>query len=142
MNAKLQDIYSNYLNQSEEERITVAQKATAAIAGFFSESGLTQKESLNFYINIVRLFVSADRRCSQQEVNLFNKILGADYSYEDFFNLTNGGSNPEFVKAMDDIIDTMPEEPKIAVCVLGLTFLAADGELKESEIDIFERILE
>ncbi|MCR4911770.1 MAG: hypothetical protein K5925_04535 [Bacilli bacterium] len=142
MNAKLQDIYSNYLNQTEEERIAVAQKATAAIAGFFSESGLTQKESLNFYINIVRLFVSADRRCSQQEVNLFNKILGVDYSYEDFFNLTNGGSNPEFVKAMDDIIDTMPEEPKIAVCVLGLTLLAADGELKESEIDIFERILE
>ena len=141
MNAQLKEIYQNYLKQSEQERIAVAQNATAAIAGFLTESGLSSKESLNFYLNIIRLFVSADRRCSQEEVDLFNKILGLSYSYEDFFNLTNGGANPEFVKVMDDIIDTMPEEPKIAVCVLGLTFLAADGELKENEIEIFEKIL-
>lgn len=141
MNEQLRELYNQYLNQSEAERVAVAQSATSVVAKFLNEAGLDQEQSFAFFMSIVRLFVSADRNCSQEEADLFNKLLDTNVSYDDFFNATNGGANPEYIKAMDDLIDSMPEEPKLAVCILGLTFLAADGELTQAETDVFERIL-
>lgn len=141
MNEQLKSLYNEYLNHSDAERIEIAQSATAVLAKFLKEAELDEKQSFSFFLNVVRLFVSADRNCSTKEADLFNKILRTDISYEDFFEATNGGANPEFVKAMDEIIDSMPEEPKLATCVLGLTFLAADGELTPAEVEVFERIL-
>lgn len=141
MNEQLKELYNQYLNHSNEERIQVAQAACGVLVQFLKEAGLDEEQSFAFFMNVVRLFVSADRSCSEEEADLFNEILGANVSYEDFFNATNGGANPEFIKAMDELIDSMPEDPKIATCVLGLTFLAADGELTQAEVDVFERIL-
>lgn len=141
MNEQLRELYNEYLNHSDAERVQTAQAATAVVAKFLNEAGLSNEQSFAFFMNIVRLFVSADRNCSEEEADLFNKILDTNVSYEDFFNATNGGASPEFIKAMDEIIDSMPEDPKVAVCILGLTFLAADGELSQAEADVFERIL-
>ena len=141
MNEQLRELYNEYLNHSDAERVQTAQAATAVVAKFLNEAGLSNEQSFAFFMNIVRLFVSADRNCSEEEADLFNAVMGTSLSFEQFYNLTNGGADPEFVAFMDELIDSLPEEVKVDVCTFGLTILCADGNLTGAEQAFFEKIL-
>ena len=47
----------------------------------------------------------------------------------------------EDTAALDGLIDGFPTRLKGEVCVLGLTFLASDGEISPEEREIFERVM-
>ena len=132
----------NFLNQSEELRIEQAKEATKAIGIYLSSCNFTEREALNFYLNIIRLFVSADGECGETEYILFKKILEVEISYDTFFNLTNGGATPEFMEAMDEIIDQMRYEIKMKVVVLGLAIMCSDGVVNQKERELLNIIIQ
>lgn len=132
----------NFLNQSEEVRLQQAVDATKEIGVYLSSCGFNEKEALNFYLNIIRLFVSADCNCGETEYLLFKKILCVEIPYETFFEMTNGGSTPQFADAMDEIIDQMKQEIKLKVVVLGLAILSSDGIVKTEERELLKKILD
>lgn len=141
MNPQLKEVYDTYKNHSDSERIQAARNAAGYLVSYEKGLGKEDKDVLVFLLQIVRLFVSADRTCSEEEAKLFNDITGWTISYDEFFDFTNGGASSDFVSYMDAEIDAMEEEAKLAVCVLGLTFLASDGEIEPSEMALFEKIL-
>lgn len=138
----LDSAIQQFVNQNEEDRIAHAKNATKEIGIYLSSCGFTKKEALNFYLNIVRLFVSADNKCGETEYILFKKVLNVEMSYDSFFELTNGGATDEFIEAMDRIIDNMKYEIKIHVCTLGLTIICSDGVVSESERELIKKIVE
>ena len=138
----VEQIIRKYIDQTPEERLESAKKATKEIAIYLNANGFNDKEALNFYLNIIRLFVSADECCGEDEYLLFKKILNVEISYDTFHELTNGGATETFVEAMDDVIDLMPYEIKLMVCVLGLTIICSDGIVNEKERELFKKVLD
>ena len=142
MSDELRNLYVQFVNHSEEERVALARDAAGAVFSFLATTSLSKEEQLDFFVKCVALFVSADRLCSESEYKLFKAIFDdVDFTYEEFFNLTNGGADPNFVEALDELIDSMPAEAKTALCVLGLTFLASDDNLTPDEPRLFEKII-
>ena len=135
------ELYQEYVNHSPAQRVSVAQKAAANVLRALQEGGIDDETRFSFLTNVIKLFVSADRNCSQEEADLFNAVMGTSLSFEQFYNLTNGGGDPKFIQAMDELIDALPDEVKVDVCVFGLTILCADDKLTGAEQVIFEHIL-
>ena len=138
---EFRDLYQQYVNQSHSQRVAVAQKAAASVLSALKEGGIDDDTTFNFLTNVIKLFVSADRNCTELECKLFNDVLGTSLTYEQFYNLTNGGGDPSFIQAMDELIDTLPDEVKVDVCTFGLTIIAADDTITGAEQALFEKIL-
>ena len=144
MNEELRNIYQTYLDAPAADRIEIAKQSFGVVAHFCQEQGLSDEDGLNFILNCIRLFVSADRKCSETEYRLFLDMTGMSedqFTVENFYEMTNGGSDPEFINALDEVIDSMDDDAKLALCQLGLAFLSSDGQLTSTEIAIFEKIL-
>lgn len=137
----IQDIYRDFLNHSESERLELARNAAGVVIRFLGETGLTDEQQLNFFFSAVGLFIAADGKVTAEEARLFNSLLGTQLSQQDLANGFANSSSVEFINAMDEIIDSMPEDDKTALCILGLTFLTSDGELTQREVAVFEKIL-
>ena len=142
MASNLDSTIQQFVNQSEEERVAQAKNATKEIGIYLSSCGFTKKEALYFYLNLVRLFVSADNKCGETEYILFKKVLDVEISFDTFFELTNGGATEEFIEAMDRIIDQMKYETKLMVCILGLTIICSDGVVTQAERELLTKIAE
>lgn len=138
---EFRELYQQYVNHSHEQRVAVAQKAAANVLAALDQGGIEDEVKFSFLTNVIKLFVSADKNCTELECRLFNDVLGTSLTYEQFYNLTNGGSDPQFIQAMDELIDALPDEVKVDVCTFGLTIIAADDTITGSEQAIFERIL-
>ena len=124
------------IKAEKTNNITINGNGNANITG-----GIDDDTTFNFLTNVIKLFVSADRNCTELECKLFNDVMGTSLTYEQFYNLTNGGSDPEFVQAMDELIDALPDEAKVDVCTFGLTIIAADDTITGAEQALFEKIL-
>ena len=135
------DVYQQYVNHSHAQRVSVAQKAAANVLGALKDGGIDDDVTFNFLTNLIKLFVSADRNCTEGECRLFNDVMGTSLTFEQFYNLTNGGSDPAFIQMMDELIDTLPDDIKVDVCTFGLTILAADDTITGAEQALFEKIL-
>lgn len=138
---EFRELYQQYANQSHEQRVDIAQKAAANVLVALKDGGVDDDTTFAFLTNVIKLFVSADKNCTELECKLFNDVIGTSLTYEQFYNLTNGGSDPEFIKMMDDLIDSLPEEVKVDVCTFGLTIVAADDTITGAEQALFEKIL-
>ena len=139
--ATFRDVYQKYVNLDHNQRVAVAQKAAGNILGALKDSNVDDEVIFNFLTDLIKLFVSADKNCTEEECRLFNDVIGTSLSYEQFYNLTNGGSDPEFIQYMDELVDSLPEEVKVDVCTFGLTIIAADDTITGAEQALFEKIL-
>lgn len=138
---EFRELYQQYVDHSHEQRVAVAQKAAANVLSALEQGGVEDEVKFSFLTNVIKLFVSADKNCTELECKLFNDVLGTSLTYEQFYNLTNGGSDPQFIQAMDEIIDSLPDEVKVDVCTFGLTIIAADDTITGAEQALFEKIL-
>ena len=137
----LEQIYNDFLALPEEKRTQVAQNSAIAVIDFLIEAGFKPEERQTFLCSVLGMFIAADLRVTVAEAKMFNFLLGTELTPDD---LAKGFSNcvgAEYVKAMDEIIDSMPEDDKYNLCILGLAFLTADRELTQKEVDVFEKIL-
>ena len=135
------EIYQNFLNASDAQRLEIAKKSAYNLAAFLRDSGLDENTRTAFFFSVLGLFIAADLRVTNAETRMFNALFDANYTanelVENFSHCTQG----EWIQKMDEIIDAMPEENKYDLCLLGLAFLTSDRELTKREIAIFEKIL-
>ena len=135
-------LISRYCKQNEEERKNELTLATKIVSDYLYACDLDEKECLSFFLNIVRLFVSADRKCGREEYELFKQIINVEIDYDSFFEFTNAGASNRFVKEMDEIIDRFDAKTKNAVCVIGLSIICSDGIVHDSERKLLQLVLD
>ena len=142
MSKKLDEIYNNYLAMDEATRIGRSKIAASKILYYLIHTAeLTKKESVVILIAIIRLFVAYDKMVTEQECKLFNDVVGTEFTLEQFKELIDVDLTKERIEEMDGIIDSFPVLLKGEICVLGLSFIASDGNISEEEKAIFERVL-
>ena len=141
MEQNIDNLFVSFLLLDEKLRIKKAQKATNKLAKYLTEeTQYTDKQVFRFFLNVVSLFVSADHECGREEWKTFNAILDGNYSYDAFYQYTDGGSNPEFQERMFKQIAALPKRIRDAVVTIGLAFTISEKELSDSEKAIMERI--
>ena len=135
------ELYKEYVNYDHAQRVEIARTAAGRILAALEQNGIEDEIKFSFLIDIVKLFVSADKKCSESECELFNDVIGTSLSYEQFFHLTNGGADPHFIAGIDNIIDSLSGDIKAEICFFGLTILCADDTFTQEEREIFEKII-
>ena len=140
MAKSIKQMRQEIVNMSDSEKVSMAQSAVDDILAAMRPR-LTSDEYVGFIANVIKLFVSADRNCTEKEYNFICRVYDLNMSYRDFYNMTNRGADSSFVRAMDDFIDSLPDSAKYPICLFGLCILASDDTITVAEQELFHRIL-
>ena len=100
------------------------------------------KTITNFIVALLKVAISADRSLTQEEYDLFCDVTGESADPDEFYEITNGGSDPRFIKIVDDEIDHFTEEAKFACCTFVLCFVSSDGKITKDEEKLMIRLFE
>ena len=140
------EIYSTYLNYSQEEKIALAKGATVELLKFFQKVGLTEDNPelvQSFFHTLLSLFIGADGKITSHEAAIYNEIFGTNYSPSEMVGFVG-----EIIKEKDNFIDIdafidqMNQEQKALCCYIILAIITADGNVTAEESAAFERILD
>lgn len=138
----LDELITKVGNMSNDDRVDLGNNCVAQLQSGLRDMGFDQGKIGFLMQNFIRLFVSADRKCSTAEYEYIKSIYNFGLSYDEFYDSTNGGADPEFIGMMDDLADSMNDDMKTALCMFGLCILVSDHKLTQEEYDLFVRILE
>ena len=138
--AGYRQLMQDVVDATTEERIALGKQALNDTLEVLVKNGISPEDTTKIVLGLLRVFVSADRECNYEEYELFNAITGIPLREEEFYELTNGGSDPEFVQAIDDVIDCLSVSEKAPICLFGLTIMASDDELTPEEQELFTKL--
>lgn len=139
MNNKVDEIIRDVQGLSHDRRVEFCQ---TALGRLIDELSVNDRSAISaFVLHLIRVAVSADRKCGQAEYDLFCDIFGPT-SPEEFFEQTNGGASEEYIRALDQEIDHFTDDAKFAACAVVLSFLTADGEVTREEAKLMHRLFE
>ena len=132
----LKEFRQEILDLSDSERINVARNAVNTLAGALPRADLIKLLRL-----VSRVFVSADKNCDGYEHDLYVAATGDNLSFNEFYDVTNGGSDPAAINDLVNFAQGIADEYRVAIALFGLCLMAHDGTLTVSEQNIFERVL-
>lgn len=132
----LKEFRQEILDLSDEERINVARRQVQILGQPVSGSDLRNLMRL-----VARVFVSADKNCDGYEYELYVKATGDRCTSQEFYDFTNGGSNPAVIQDLVDFCQKIADEYRYAIAIFGCCLMAHDGTLTVAEQQIFERVL-
>ena len=137
-----EELFQLYLDQTPQQRYEAACRAGQLLKQWLdNESGMEEDDKGAFLFYSIGMFIAADGVLTRGELDMFNAIYDGKFSPEDLGKYFAGCAEKDFVEKMDQFIDSMPQEPKLALCSVGLCILTSDGELNEYEIALFHKIL-
>lgn len=137
-----EELINSYLRLNPQERRDAAVRAGQVVENFLSQTTLSQEEQQNFLLYSIGMFVAADGNLSRGELELFNGIYNVNANADQVAELFGRCQDPNFVNTLDELIDSMPDDAKIALCSVGLCVLTADGQLTKEEVELFAKILD
>ena len=140
--ASIKEMMQEVVNLDHDDRIKLGKSALKDIITILENNGVKDDEKqLIFVLSLIKLFVSADKKCSKAELDLVNSILNSTLTYDEFYEMTNNGADPEFINELDDVVDSLTQEEKGAIVLFGLCIIAADEKITVEEQQIFMKIL-
>ena len=131
-------------NKSFEELVALAVHSTHNLFEYFDSEKVSNDEQVDFLFDIFKLFTSSDSHTSKKEYELFLRLIDdtPDYfSFDEFYDLTSGGSNKDFVNEMIDKIKALPHEQKLNAVGIGLAIICSDHIVTMQEYDLIYKIL-
>ena len=141
MNPQIEQTLHDVQGMSFEEKVGTGKEAITRLARGLRNGGITDEQISKVLTLFTRLFVSGDKNCTREEYELFKAITGSDLSYDEFYNVTNGGSNPQFVEDIFELIQILEHDDRIALVIYGAILVSADKEITYPEAQLIDRIL-
>ena len=88
-----------------------------------------------------KLLVSADRACNEKEYVYFKEVTGIKLTYDEFFEMTNCGTDEEFIDEAFELIDILDRHDRIALVSYAAALLSYDNSFKVGEFKLLDRIM-
>ena len=126
---------------SHEQRVAFGKQYLGQFVNGLRQGKLNDEQITGCIIAFTKLFISADKSCDYEEYELFRDITGIDSDYDSFYEATNGGSNEQFVRSSLEFVSILTNEDKSALLCYAAALLGADGVVKDSELALYERVL-
>ena len=135
-------ITAGFSKKSPEELRRICRENLEILEDYFIENNIPIESRRELSQNIWKLFVSADKRTHKDEYNLFITSIGfteEEFSKESFYDMTNHGSNEEFVDYVVSSVWKLPKSVRIAIAVIGLCIMGSDREITPEEQALIDR---
>ena len=140
-NTSYRDFLTNTLNLSPKDKVLIARGALKTIIEYSQKIGASKEDINTLIANFTKLFVSSDVTLVGDEYSFFKAVVGSQISPKDFSEMTDYGSDPEFVEASLEFIGQLPLEVREAVLTYGMMVMACDENINYQESDLIKRIL-
>ncbi|MGM9970132.1 MAG: hypothetical protein ACI35S_07030 [Anaeroplasma sp.] len=137
---KLDEIIAKVLNMTFEQKVYVGKESLNRLIEILYSYGFDDLDNSNLIINLMKYFVSMDMECSEEEYEMVNAIFEIDLTYEEFYALTNGGAEKDFIKMMNKVINKFTEEDRVCMCTFGLVIIASDNYIDDKELKLFKKL--
>ena len=129
------------LDYSDEQKVDLGKESLGRFLNGLMQGGIEEKDLPQFIVAFTRLFVSADRKCSQKEFEFFTNVTGIKMSYQDFYEMSNGGASPEYVKGLLEWVSKLNKDDRIALILYGVALLSSDNVVEQKELVLIDQIL-
>ena len=140
-NTSYRDFLTNTLNLSPKDKVLIARGALKTIIEYSQKIGASKEDINTLIANFTKLFVSSDVTLVGDEYSFFKAVVGSEISPKDFSEMTDCGSDPEFVEASLEFIGQLPLDVREAVLTYGMMVMACDENINYQESDLIKRIL-
>lgn len=143
--SELKELMLDFSKKTGNELRDICRENLEILQDFFEQNNISTDFRKQFSQGIWKLFVSADRRARGDEYNLFIYSIGfteQEFSRDDFYEMTNHGSEPDFVNWMISTSKKMPRDVRFAICTIGLCILGVDEEVTPEEEALLSSLLD
>ena len=137
---KIEQLVNQYKGLSEAELVKVGREAYGLFGNRMDRKGYNKQEIVEFAAMLARLAAGADRFGTEEELKLFEKITGIETDKYEFALMTKNANSEEFVKAVDEIVDSLDPATKDGALAFVAVFFAADNHLSEVELALLKRL--
>lgn len=141
MEQYVEEVLRDIGSLSFEGKVGTAKEALSRLARGLHDGGVNNEQIKSLLVLFTRLFVSGDKSCSREEYDLFKDVTESDMSYDEFYEMTNGGSNQKFVEDTIKFIKVLNRDDRIALIIYGACLLSADGIFTYPEASLIDRIV-
>lgn len=141
MNDEVKKMCQEILNMDENERLGLGNEALRRMHNGFKELGLNNSEATNLILNLTKLFVSADARCSEEEYKFFVKVTGIEISRDEFFEMTNYGKDADFANGLIELMSNADNDTRTAAVLYGIALMSHNGQLTSDELKLIDSLL-
>ena len=135
-----QEIYDEYLELDEEEKIARAKQAVANIKEELSH--FQTKEYCDYFpYHVVAAFIGSDLMVNTYELDMFNAIFDENYDLKHLASFVKNNNDKGKLASLLVDIDNYIYETKNELLILGLTMIISDEKVNPEENEFLEKIL-
>jgi hypothetical protein len=137
----MKQLLDEVLKAEAKDRVAFAVDSLELFRNNLRKNKVDEEVIERIIMNLTRFFVSADHDCTPFEHSFFKAITGIKLEYEDFYKLTNGGRDPEFVDSTLEFINGLDEETRNAAIAYGIAMLSSDLSYAHVEVELIDKLL-
>ena len=141
MKQEIKNVLESISGLSNEEKVQLGCESVARFLQGLVKGGIKKEDAPNCLIALTKLFVSADQSCNGDEYSYFRAVTGLNLTPDQFFELTNGGRDPEFMKACFEFLNILNSDDRIAAIIYGCCLLSCDDNVNLKELDLLNQII-
>lgn len=138
----IRELLVAFSKKSGNELRDICRENLDKVHGYLVETRVSEEYRQTFVQGIWKLFVSADRKTRGDEYNLFIYSIGftkEEFSQDQFYDMTNEGSDENFVNWMIRETNKMPKDIAFAVCTIGVCIMSVDEDVSDSEVELLSK---
>ena len=137
---KIEQLFEQLKGLGREELVKEGREAYGLFGTRMSRKGYKNDEIVAFATMLVRLAAGADNFGGKEELELFQAVTGIETDPYEFKAMTKNADDPEFIRVIDEIVDSLDPASKDAALKFAAVFFAVDNHLGEKEIALFKRL--
>ena len=133
------DLYDEYADLNEEERIAKLKEAIASIDAFLLKNH-DEAYCKRFLLRLFSAFIGKDLNVNKKELKMFNAIIGKNYDIIELASLVKDNVSEKQINDLMDEIKGFDEVSKDQIIVFGLLVVVEDGKVTYEENEFLEQL--
>lgn len=135
------ELLQNYVNLSYAELVAIGRKQWVALAPSL-RARCSDSDVFNVIVwGILGSTVAVDQKVSSLECSFINDVLGTNLTMQSLLNVATQFNTPAARTTTDNLIDSISDEEKTALCTLCLCLLAVDQTITREEVAFIQRLV-
>lgn len=135
------ELLQNYVNLSYADLVAIGRKQWVALAPSL-RARCSDGDVFNVIVwGILGSTVAVDQKVSSLECSFINDVLGTNLTMQGLLNVATQFNTPAARTTTDNLIDSISDAEKTALCTLCLCLLAVDQTITREEVAFIQRLV-
>ncbi len=138
---KFDEILQNFVNSSREELYVIAANAMGEILPYLTENLSNEDKAAELLAGFIFTAVAVDGKLSKDEFQFVKEVFKS-FSEEELLDMVKAHRDEEMVNLFDEVVDSMPENIKLALINLCTATIAMDHNINNVEYSYLVKLIE